>query len=79
MGAMTLRMGKLGCDGRIKGGGAAEEEEEEDAADAAVVVVLAFSVVSSASMARPFVDNNTVAKARTDAKRRRGGCHPTTA
>ena len=71
MGAMTLRIGKLGCDGRIKGGGVAEEEE-------AAVVVLAFSVVSSASMARPFVDNNTVSEARTEAKRR-GGCNPTTA
>lgn len=76
MGAMTLRMGKLGCDGRIKGGD--EADEEEDAADAAAVVVLAFSVVSSALMARPFVDQNTVSQARPDAKRRRGGCNPTT-
>jgi len=65
MGAMTLRMGKLGCDGRIKGGGGAAEEED---ADADTVVVLAFSVVSSASMARPFVDQNTVSEARPDAQ-----------
>ena len=67
MGAMTLRMGKLGCDGRIKGGGAAEEAEEAEE-EAAAVVVLAFSVVSSASMARPCVDQNTVSEARPDAQ-----------
>ena len=66
MGAMTLRMGKLGCDGRIKGGGAGGEAEEEE--EAAAVVVLAFSVVSSASMARPCVDQNTVSEARPDAQ-----------